>query len=208
MSEPLKKLFPDENEMLPKRVIISSGDSKSGPCPVCKAHFGTYEIPFGHTIESELGSDYLPPYHTNCACEVEIEYYKEDESSLSQEQWEEVKSDLDDLSDDYKRERMFGLRASFYRSLGKRVAEKNSIMNKFAETQRSCIQRAEDVKNTFDLYLKAKGIKGVWTEIGQAGLTHAWVEVRCQIEDEDGSMEREVEIYDPWLKLFPLFSPE
>jgi len=58
----------------PCAIVISKGESKSGPCQVCKDHHGTYLI----NSEAELEKLELPPYHPNCVCEVEVREAAED----------------------------------------------------------------------------------------------------------------------------------
>ena len=56
-------------------IVISEGESKSGPCQVCKGHHGAYPI----NSEAELEKLEMPPCHPNCVCEVEARESREDE---------------------------------------------------------------------------------------------------------------------------------
>jgi hypothetical protein len=194
----------------PKRVTISPGPSERGTCKACQARQGTYEIDYGDTIEKALGSDGLPPFHPNCTCRAEIYFYDAGVNSLPKEEWERAKKELDRFYLLYKKDRWWGVFASYMKSRGliqeklrkkypsSELLQDENLYDVLNSYLKGCAERASHLKNYFDFYIERNQIRGVWVEEKDLWLAHGWIVVHYQYREENGGIKQGKVTYDPW----------
>ena len=175
-------------------IVISEGESKSGPCQVCKDHHGTYPI----SSKAELEKLELPPYHPNCFCEVEFRVAAENglKSTGTRLEMMEVlqsaKKIFNDVCHAYKTKGMDVLLNWW----GTRfIGAKNPDL--------ACRQRAQVLLNRFNSEIPKRDwfafrhVRGHWPRV-KKNISHSWVELELQYIHTDHSKRKVRVKYDPY----------